>query len=81
MILKEVSIQMQQYILSTETLLLTEFHFNTLNMFDDMTLLDFQFYINQIEKNVGEKNKRYSNTKMLATQLHMLKQVLNSMQI
>lgn len=81
MILREVSIQMYQYILSTEALLLTEFHFNTLNMFDNMTLLDFQFYINSIEKNIGEKSKRYSNSKLLATQLYALKQILNSMQL
>lgn len=50
-------------------------------MFNNLTLLDLHYYINRMEKNIEQKNKKYSNTKMLATQLYMLKQVLNSMQL
>ena len=50
-------------------------------MFDNLTLLDLHFYIKRMEKNIEERSKKYSNSKLLATQLYMLKQVLNSMQL
>ena len=75
----EVSKQTYQYIINTEILLLTEFHINAIDLFNNLTLLDLYAYIAGIEKNVADKNKRYSNTKALATQLYMLREVLNSM--
>lgn len=58
---------MYQYIINTEVLLMTEFHMDSIGMFDDLTLLDLHFYIKRMEKNIEERNKRYSNTKALAT--------------
>lgn len=67
--------------MNTETLLFIEFKINAYGMFDDMTVLDMHTYIAMIEHQVEKRNKRYSNGKQLATQLHALKQVLNAMEV
>lgn len=73
--------QIYQYILNTEALLFVEFKINTFNIFDQMTMLDMHTYIAMIEHQIEKRNKRYSNTKQLATQLHTLRVVLDSMDI
>jgi hypothetical protein len=45
-----------------------------------MTLTDFTAYITGMEMRLKERNEKYSNSKQLATQLFMLRNVLNSMQ-
>ena len=67
--------------MNTETLLFIEFKIDAYGMFDDMTVLDMHTYIAMIEHQVEKRNKRYSNGKQLATQLHALKQVLNAMEV
>lgn len=70
-----------QYIMNTETLLFVEFKIDAFGMFDDMTMLDMNTYVDMIEHQIEKKNKKYSNGKQLATQLHVLKMVLNSMDV
>ena len=67
--------------MTTEALLFVEFHINTFGIFDNMSLLDMHAYIGMLEHQIGKRNKRYSNTKQLASQLHVLKTVLNSMDV
>ena len=66
--------------MNTEILFLTEFKMNPFEIFDDMTLTDFTAYITGMEMRLKERNEKYSNSKQLATQLFMLRNVLNSMQ-
>ena len=81
MIFKQIAMQLYQYIMNTEALLFVEFKVDSFGMFDDMTVLDMHTYIGMIEHQVEKRNKKYSNGKQLATQLHALKVVLNSMDI
>lgn len=66
--------------MNTEILFLTEFKMNPFEIFGDMTLTDFTAYITGMEMRLKEKNEKYSNSKQLATQLFMLRNVLNAMQ-
>jgi len=81
MIFKQIAEQLYRYIMNTETLLFVEFKIDAFGMFDDMTLLDMHTYIAMIEHQVEKRNKKYSNGKQLATQLHALKMVLNAMDV
>ena len=81
MIFKQITEQLYRYIMNTETLLFVEFKIHAFGMFDDMTVLDMHTYIAMIEHQMEKRNKKYSNGKQLATQLHVLKTVLNSMEI
>ena len=81
MIFKQIAEQLYRYIMNTETLLFVEFKINAFGMFDDMTVLDMHTYIAMIEHQVEKRNKKYSNGKHLATQLHALKMVLNAMDV
>lgn len=81
MIFKQIAMRVYQYIMNTETLLFVEFKIDAFGMFDDMTMLDMNTYVDMIEHQVEKKNKKYSNGKQLATQLHVLKMVLNSMDV
>lgn len=53
--------------MNTEALLFVEFKINTFGLFDNMTMLDMHTYISMMERQIEKKNKRYSNTKQLAT--------------
>lgn len=81
MMFKQIAVQLYQYIMNTEALLFVEFKTDAFGMFDDMTVLDFHTYVAMIEHQVEKRNKKYSNGKQLATQLHALKIVLNSMEV
>ena len=81
MIFKQIATQLYQYIMNTETLLFVEFKIDAFGMFDEMTLLDMHTYIGMIEHQIEKRNKKFSNGKQLATQLHALKMVLNSMDV
>ena len=81
MIVKQVAEELYRYIMNTEALLFVEFKIDSFGMFDDMTVLDMHTYISMIEHQVEKRNKKYSNGKQLATQLHALKMVLNSMEV
>ena len=81
MIFKQIAMQIYQYIMNTETLLFVEFKINAFGMFDDMTMLDMHTYISMIENQIEKRNKKYSNGKHLATQLHALKMMLNAMDV
>lgn len=52
--------------MSTEALLLVEFKIESLDMFNDMTMLDLHTYIKMMEHQIEKRNKRYSNTRQLA---------------
>lgn len=67
--------------MNTETMLTIEFKFNAFGMFDEMSLLDMHTYMDMIEHQLEKQSKRFSNGKQLATQLHALKMVLNSMDV
>lgn len=41
--------------------------------------MDLYTYVDALENKIKEKNKRYSNSKHLATQLVMLREILNNM--
>lgn len=51
-----MSTQIYDYILNTEILLLTEFKLDSVDMFNNLTLLDLHYYINRMEKNIEQKN-------------------------
>lgn len=78
---QEIATQLYSYMMNTEALLFVEFKINSFGMFDQMTMLDMHAYISMLEHQIEKRNKRYSNTKQLATQLHALKVVLNSMDV
>lgn len=67
--------------MTTEALLFVEYRLDAFGLFDDMSMLDMHTYIGMIEHQIEKRNKRYSNSKHLATQLHALKNVLNAMDV
>lgn len=81
MILQEVARQTYWYILNTEAVLFVEFKINSIEIFDNLAMIDLYSYVGRFEHLIEKKNKQYSNTKQLATQLHALKVVLNSMDV
>ena len=81
MMFKQIATQLYRYIINTEALLFVEFKINAFGMFDSMTVLDFHTYVAMIENQIKKRNEKYSNGKQLATQLHSLKIILNSMEV
>ena len=61
--------------------MMIEFHIDSFNIFDNMTLLDMHTYVGMLEHQIENKNKKLSNATKISTQLRAMKNILNAMDI
>lgn len=78
MMFSEVCKLTYQYIMNTETTIMIEFKINPFELFQNISLADFEAYVNGIKERIEAKDKQ-SDGKGLLSMLKTLRDYLNYM--